>query len=47
MSINNIYCLVVLSIEPDALIFNKTGNEISGTITLKNVTTDKPLSYKV
>ncbi|XP_043514882.1 motile sperm domain-containing protein 2-like isoform X2 [Frieseomelitta varia] len=37
----------LLSIEPDALIFNKNGNEISGTITLKNVTTDKPLSYKV
>ncbi|KOX77648.1 Motile sperm domain-containing protein 2 [Melipona quadrifasciata] len=27
----------LLSVEPDALIFNKTGNEISGTITLKNV----------
>lgn len=37
----------LLSVEPDALIFTKTGNEISGTITLKNVTTDKPLSYKV
>ncbi|OAD59468.1 Motile sperm domain-containing protein 2 [Eufriesea mexicana] len=37
----------LLSIEPDAVILNKVGNEISGTITLKNVTTDKPLSYKV
>ncbi|XP_033352538.1 motile sperm domain-containing protein 2-like isoform X1 [Bombus vosnesenskii] len=37
----------LLSIEPDAFIFNKVGNEISGTITIKNVTVDKPLSYKV
>ncbi|XP_048263648.1 motile sperm domain-containing protein 2-like isoform X2 [Bombus affinis] len=37
----------LLSIEPDAFIFNKVGNEISGTITIKNITLDKPLSYKV
>lgn len=44
---NNTYSSAVLSIEPDAFIFNKVGNEISGTITIKNVTVDKPLSYKV
>ncbi|KAG6797794.1 motile sperm domain-containing protein 2 [Apis mellifera caucasica] len=37
----------LLSIEPDAVIFNKSGNEIGGSILLKNVTSDKPLSYKV
>lgn len=37
----------LLFIEPDAIIFNKTENEIGGTITLKNVTTDKYLSYKI
>lgn len=37
----------VLSIEPTEVItFNKDGNDITGTITLKN-TTDKFLSYKV
>ncbi|KAK2576563.1 hypothetical protein KPH14_005236 [Odynerus spinipes] len=37
----------LLSIEPEAIIFNKEGNEIIGRIVLKNVTTDKPLSYKI
>lgn len=38
----------VLSIEPlEAITFNKDGNDITGTITLKNITTDKSLSYKV
>ncbi|XP_029051687.2 motile sperm domain-containing protein 2-like isoform X1 [Osmia bicornis bicornis] len=37
----------LLSIEPNAIIFNKTGNDIIGTITLKNISTEKPLSYKV
>lgn len=38
----------VLSIEPTEVItFNKDGNDITGTITLKNITTDKALSYKV
>lgn len=37
----------VLLIEPEAVTFNKEGNEIVGRIILKNVTTDKPLSYKV
>jgi len=38
----------VLSIEPTEIItFNKDGNDITGTITLKNITTDKSLSYKV
>jgi len=38
----------VLSIEPvEAITFNKDGNDIAGTITLKNITTDKSLSYKV
>ncbi|XP_043248458.1 motile sperm domain-containing protein 2-like [Colletes gigas] len=36
-----------LSIEPKTITFNKTGNEIAGTITLKNITADKPLSYKI
>lgn len=33
--------------EPDILIFNKSGNEVTGTIFLKNATTDKNLTYKV
>jgi len=38
----------VLSIEPTEIItFNKDGNDVTGTITLKNITTDKSLSYKV
>lgn len=37
----------VLSIEPETVTFNKEGNEIIGRIILKNVTTDKALSYKV
>ncbi|XP_076169948.1 motile sperm domain-containing protein 2-like isoform X2 [Ptiloglossa arizonensis] len=37
----------LLSIEPKTIRFNKTGNEIAGTITLKNITADKPLSYKI
>ncbi|XP_076170048.1 motile sperm domain-containing protein 2-like [Ptiloglossa arizonensis] len=37
----------LLSIEPKTIRFNKTGNEIADTITLKNITTDKPLSYKI
>lgn len=40
--------VLVLSIEPvEAITFNKDGNDITGTITLKNITTDKSLSYKV
>lgn len=43
-----ILCVSVLSIEPvEAITFNKDGNDITGTITLKNITTDKSLSYKV
>lgn len=38
----------VLSIEPTEIItFNKDGNDVTGTIILKNITTDKSLSYKV
>ncbi|KAF7385774.1 motile sperm domain-containing protein 2-like [Vespula maculifrons] len=37
----------LLLIEPEAVTFNKEGNEIVGRIILKNVTTDKPLSYKI
>lgn len=38
----------VLSIEPgEAITFNKDGNDINGVITLKNITNDKSLSYKV
>lgn len=38
----------MLSIEPTEIItFNKDGNDVTGTITLKNITTDKSLSYKV
>lgn len=38
----------VLSIEPvEAITFNKDGNDITGKITLKNITADKSLSYKV
>ncbi|XP_011697966.1 PREDICTED: motile sperm domain-containing protein 2-like [Wasmannia auropunctata] len=38
----------MLAIEPTEVItFNKDGNDITGTITLKNITTDKPLSYKI
>ncbi|CAK9829257.1 Motile sperm domain-containing protein 2 [Anthophora retusa] len=37
----------LLFIEPDTIIFKKTGTETFGIITLKNVTTDRPLSYKV
>ncbi|EFN71009.1 Motile sperm domain-containing protein 2 [Camponotus floridanus] len=38
----------LLSIEPmEAITFNKDGNDITGTITLKNITTDKSLSYKI
>lgn len=37
----------LLSVEPEAITFNKTENEIAGTITLKNVTADNPLSYKI
>lgn len=36
-----------MSVEPDTIVFNKDGNEIAGIIILKNITTDKPLSYKV
>lgn len=36
-----------LSIEPEAVTFNKEGNEIIARIVLKNVTTDKHLSYKI
>lgn len=44
---DTINVFLVLSIEPNAIIFNKTGNDIIGTITLKNISTEKPLSYKV
>ncbi|KAL0116879.1 hypothetical protein PUN28_010034 [Cardiocondyla obscurior] len=38
----------LLSIEPTEIItFNKDGNDIAGTISLKNITTDKSLSYKI
>ncbi|CAK9802935.1 Motile sperm domain-containing protein 2 [Anthophora plagiata] len=37
----------LLFIEPDTIIFKKTGTETFGIITLKNITTDRPLSYKV
>ncbi|XP_077260747.1 motile sperm domain-containing protein 2 [Temnothorax americanus] len=38
----------LLSIEPTEVItFNKDGNDITGTITLKNITPDKSLSYKI
>lgn len=37
----------LLHVEPRAITFNRTGNEIAGTITLKNTTADKPLSYKI
>ncbi|EGI62159.1 PREDICTED: motile sperm domain-containing protein 2-like [Acromyrmex echinatior] len=38
----------LLSIEPTEIItFNKDGNDVTGTITLKNITTDKSLSYKI
>lgn len=37
----------LLSVEPQAITFSKVENEIAGTITLKNVTADKPLSYKI
>lgn len=44
----NYFFVPVLSIEPTEVItFNKDGNDITGTITLKNITTDKSLSYKV
>lgn len=36
-----------LSVEPDVIAFNKEGNEMIGTITLKNLTSDKHLSYKI
>ncbi|XP_033328315.1 motile sperm domain-containing protein 2 [Megalopta genalis] len=38
---------LLLSVEPKTIAFTKTGNETAGTITLKNITTDKPLFYKV
>ncbi|XP_014481736.1 PREDICTED: motile sperm domain-containing protein 2-like [Dinoponera quadriceps] len=37
----------LLSVEPDAITFNKDGKEITGVIILKNITTDKILSYKI
>ncbi|EFN78120.1 motile sperm domain-containing protein 2 [Harpegnathos saltator] len=37
----------LLSVEPDAITFNKDGKEITGVIILKNITTDKTLSYKI
>ncbi|XP_024936528.1 motile sperm domain-containing protein 2 isoform X2 [Cephus cinctus] len=37
----------MLSVDPESITFNKEGNEVSGTITLKNLTTDKCLSYKI
>ncbi|XP_017788200.1 PREDICTED: motile sperm domain-containing protein 2-like [Habropoda laboriosa] len=37
----------LLFIESDTIIFNKTATETFGLIALKNVTTDKALSYKV
>ncbi|KAL7299847.1 hypothetical protein TKK_0007181 [Trichogramma kaykai] len=37
----------LLTVEPDILIFKKIGSEITGTITLKNNTADKSVSYKI
>ncbi|XP_012529246.1 motile sperm domain-containing protein 2 [Monomorium pharaonis] len=38
----------LLSIEPSEVItFNKDRNDIAGTITLKNISSDKSLSYKI
>ncbi|KAK0081503.1 hypothetical protein PV325_012053 [Microctonus aethiopoides] len=37
----------MLAITPDVISFNKDGQEIIGTIVLKNQTTDKCLSYKI
>lgn len=38
----------LLYIEPgEAITFNKDGNDINGVITLKNITNDKSLSYKI
>ncbi|XP_011168467.1 motile sperm domain-containing protein 2 isoform X2 [Solenopsis invicta] len=38
----------LLSIEPSEVItFNRDGNDITGTITLTNIKTDKSLSYKI
>ncbi|XP_017893126.1 motile sperm domain-containing protein 2 isoform X2 [Ceratina calcarata] len=37
----------LLFIEPDAIVFNRIGNEIGGTITLKNMSSAMPLSYKI
>lgn len=47
MILIHVYLCIVLAVEPDVLIFNKTGNEIIGTISLKNIMADKNLSYKV
>ncbi|KZC04919.1 PREDICTED: motile sperm domain-containing protein 2-like [Dufourea novaeangliae] len=37
----------LLSIEQKIITFNKMGNEIVGIITIKNATSDQPLSYKI
>ncbi|KAG7189653.1 hypothetical protein KM043_017331 [Ampulex compressa] len=37
----------LLSIESEIISFNKEKNENMGTIVITNVTTDKPLSYKI
>lgn len=37
----------VLAITPDVISFNKEGQEIIGTIALKNQTADQCISYKV
>lgn len=42
-----IISISVLSIEPaETITFIKEGNDIAGTITLKNIAPDKTLSYK-
>lgn len=41
------YYFLVLGIVPDVISFNREGQEIIGTLLLKNQTTDKYLSYKV
>lgn len=46
-NIELLFFVLVLSVEPDAITFNKDGKEIIGVIILKNITTDKILSYKV
>lgn len=37
----------LLFIEPNAIVFNRTGNEIGGTITLKNMSSTMRVSFKI